>query len=158
VNEITSPIVTPLRDRYLGDLKTVGGVVLGAVAVVLLIACVNIAALTMVRGAVRAREIAIRTAIGASQARVIAQLLIETLVLAGSGGRHGLVSIGAAAGLTGALLVARLLRTLLFGVSAYDPIVYAAMVAGALGVGLIATLAPARGAARIAPARALHLE
>jgi hypothetical protein len=62
VNEITSPILTPLRDRYLGDFKTVSRVLLGAVAVVLLIACVNIAALMLVRAASRSREMAIRAA------------------------------------------------------------------------------------------------
>jgi hypothetical protein len=64
-NEITSPILTPLRDRYLGDFRIVSRILLGAVALVLLIACVNIAALMLVRGGARAREIAIRTAIGA---------------------------------------------------------------------------------------------
>jgi len=65
VNEITSPILTPLGDCYLGDFKTVSRVLLGAVAVVPLIACVNIAALMLVRGSSRSREIAIRTAMGA---------------------------------------------------------------------------------------------
>src|SRR5262249_249567 len=70
VNEITSPVLAPLRDRYLGDFKTGSRVLLAAVGVVLLIACVNIAALMLVRGASRAREIAIRTAIGASNIRI----------------------------------------------------------------------------------------
>ncbi len=76
-------------------MKTAGGVLLGAVGGVLLIACVNVAALIMVRGAVRAREIAIRTAIGASRMRLIAQLLIETLVLAACGSVLGIL-LGAA--------------------------------------------------------------
>jgi predicted permease len=95
VNEITAPILTPLRDRYLGDFKTVSRVLLGAVAVVLLIACVNIAALLMVRGSFRSREIAIRTAIGASRGRIVAQLLTESTVLAAAGGVFG-VLLGAA--------------------------------------------------------------
>ena len=66
VNETTSPMLMPLRDRYLGDLRTVSYVLLGAVGIVLLIACVDIAGLMMVRAAGRAREIAIRTAMGAS--------------------------------------------------------------------------------------------
>jgi predicted permease len=90
-NEITSPILTPLRDRYLGDFKTVSRVLLGAVALVLLIACVNIAALMMVRGASRAREIAIRTAMGAAHGRIVAQLLTENLVLAAAGGAFGVL-------------------------------------------------------------------
>ncbi|MGD0297005.1 MAG: ABC transporter permease [Bryobacteraceae bacterium] len=90
-NEITSPILTPLRDRYLGDFRIVSRILLGAVALVLLIACVNIAALMLVRGGARAREIAIRTAIGASRGRVVRQLLTENLVLAIAGGVLGVL-------------------------------------------------------------------
>ena len=95
VNEITSPVLTPLRDRYLGDFKTVSHVLLGAVGVVLLIVCVNIAALMMVRGAFRSREMAIRTALGASRGRIVAQLFTENMVLATVGGVFGIV-LGAA--------------------------------------------------------------
>jgi len=91
VNEITSPILTPLRDRYLGNYRTVSHILLGGVAVVLLIACVNIAALMMVRGSSRAREIAIRTAMGASRGRIVRQLLTENLVLAAAGGILGVL-------------------------------------------------------------------
>jgi putative ABC transport system permease protein len=95
VNEITSPILTPLRDRYLGDFKTVSHVLLGAVGMVLLIVCVNIAALMMVRGSFRSREMAIRMAIGASRGRIVAQLLTENMVFAAAGGVIG-VLLGAA--------------------------------------------------------------
>jgi predicted permease len=90
-NEITSPILTPLRVRYLGDYRTTSQVLLIAVAVVLLIACVNIAALMFVRASTRSREIAIRTAIGASRARIIRQLLTENAVLAAAGGIAGVL-------------------------------------------------------------------
>lgn len=89
VNEITSPTLMPLRDRYLGDYRQVTHILLGGVAVVLLIACVNIAGLMLVRGAARTREIAIRTAIGASRGAIIRQLLTESLVLAAAGGTAG---------------------------------------------------------------------
>jgi predicted permease len=92
-NLITSPIVGPLRDRYLGDYKVVTKILLGAVGLVLLIACVNIAGLMLVRGEARSREIAIRTAVGASRGRVIRQLLTESLVLAAAGGAMG-VALG----------------------------------------------------------------
>ncbi|MBO0720422.1 MAG: ABC transporter permease, partial [Blastocatellia bacterium] len=95
VNEVTSPTVTPLPDRYLGDFKVVSRVLLGAVGIVLLIACVNIAALMMVRGSSRTREIAIRNAMGASSGRITAQLLTENVVLAAGGAMAG-VSLGAA--------------------------------------------------------------
>jgi putative ABC transport system permease protein len=90
-NEVTSPILTPLRDRYLGDFRNISHILLGGVAVVLMIACVNIAALMLVRGGARAREIAIRTAMGASRDRVIRQLLTENLVLAAAGGIVGVL-------------------------------------------------------------------
>ena len=90
-NETTSPILTPLRDRYLGDFKTVSRVLLAAVGLVLLIACVNIAALTMVRGSFRSREIAIRAAVGASRGRIVAQLFTENLALAAAGGLLGML-------------------------------------------------------------------
>ncbi len=91
VNEITSPILTPLRDRYLGDFRTVSHILLGGVAVVLLIACVNIAALMMVRGSSRTREMAIRMAVGASRGRIVRQLLTENLLLAAAGGVLGVL-------------------------------------------------------------------
>src|SRR5215472_3859354 len=58
-NQITSPIVTPLRQRYLGGLTTVGRALLAGVAIVLLIACGNIAALMLVHSSARSRELAI---------------------------------------------------------------------------------------------------
>jgi putative ABC transport system permease protein len=91
VNEITSPILTPIRERYLGDFRTTSQVLLVAVAVVLLIACVNIAALMLVRSSSRAHEVAVRAAIGASRGRIIRQLLTETGLLALVGGIAGVL-------------------------------------------------------------------
>jgi putative ABC transport system permease protein len=90
------PVLAAVRDRYLGDFKVVTRILLGAVAVVLLIACVNVAGLMLVRGESRSREIAIRTAIGASRGRVIRQLLTESLLLAAIGAVLG-VALGKAA-------------------------------------------------------------
>src|SRR5579862_1333534 len=80
INEITSPVIAPIRDRYLGSLKNASRLLLGGVALVLLIACVDISALLLVRGASRSHEIAIRMAIGASRGRITVQLLTENLV------------------------------------------------------------------------------
>jgi predicted permease len=90
-NTITSPTVAALCDRYLGDFKTVSKVLWAGVTVVLVIACVNIAALMMVRASSRAHEIAVRFAIGAVRARIIRQLLTENLVLATIGGIAGVL-------------------------------------------------------------------
>lgn len=91
VNEITSPVVTPLRDRYLGDFKTMSGALLGAVGLVMLIVCVNIAALMLVRSSFRSREMGIRVAMGASRWRIISQLMTESALLAGAGGVCGVL-------------------------------------------------------------------
>jgi putative ABC transport system permease protein len=85
----TSPTVGPLRDRFLGNFKIVTRILLGAVGVVLLIACVNIAGLMLVKGEARSREIAIRMAVGAGRGRVFRQLVTEGLALALAGGLIG---------------------------------------------------------------------
>jgi putative ABC transport system permease protein len=85
----TSPTVGPLRDRFLGNFRVVTRILLGAVGVVLLIACVNIAGLMLVRGEARSREIAIRMAVGAGRGRVFRQLVTEGLALALAGGLIG---------------------------------------------------------------------
>jgi ABC-type antimicrobial peptide transport system permease subunit len=72
--------------------------------------------------------------------------------------RHDARTIVAALGLAGALLTARFLRTLLFGVSGKDPLIYAVVILGVACVGLAANFIPARRAASVDPMRALRSE
>ena len=97
----------------------------------------------------RTREIGVRMALGA-QTRDVARLVL------GHGAR--LIAVGVAVGLAGAYLATRLLESLLFGVSAHDPLTYAVFAALLAGVALVATWVPARRATRVDPLLAIRGE
>ena len=96
VNTGWNPSIYLLQDELTFDVKRPLWVLLGACALLLGMACVNVANLLLVRGSRRNKEIALRAALGASRGRIVAQLLSESLLLAVGGGIVGLVLAAAA--------------------------------------------------------------
>jgi putative ABC transport system permease protein len=150
-NTGTGVIVEPLRAGIVGsDLAKTTMFLLGVVGFVLLLCCANVANLLLARAAARAREIAVRSALGAARGRIMRQLVTESLVLAVLGGTLG-IGVGAAilraapALIPPGLLPAAVtpmfdVRVVLFGLAA------------ALAVGVVFGVIPARQATGASPA------
>jgi putative ABC transport system permease protein len=152
---IVPAMVTPLRDRDALDVPGLARLSehlwprLFVAVVALLLAAAGIYGVVSYAVSQRTHEIGIRMALGARPEQVLRQVLAGGMMLLG---------IGAAVGLAGALLTARFLQTLLFGVSGRDPLIYGAVILGVACVGLVANFVPARRAAAVDPMRALRSE
>ena len=145
--------VVPLKEDVVGQAAKALGLMLGAVGLVLLLVCVNVANLQLVRASERARELAVRAALGAGRARLIRQLLAESLILAGGGAVLGLAVARAGMGTLKALGSASIPR--LAGM-ALDWRVLAFVIAVSGLATILFGLAPAWRASRTDPGDALR--
>lgn len=89
-NKSVAAQVLPLRTHLVGSFRSVLPLLLGAAAILLIVACANVANLLLARGVGRGREFAVRQALGASRGRLVRQMLAESLLLATIGGAAGL--------------------------------------------------------------------
>ena len=145
--------VIPLQEQIVGDTRPMLLLLLGAVGLVLLVGCVNIANLLVARGATRRKELAVRTALGAGRTRLIRQLLTESTLLALLGGALGLLLAWGGVAALRATLPADTPRLDEIGIDGW---VLAFGFALALGTGVLFGVLPALRASRTDPQRALR--
>lgn len=136
----SSMAVVPMHEDLVGDYRPALLVLLGAVGLVLLIACVNVANLFLVRALDRRRELAVRTAIGAGRAQLAGEVLVESLIVAAVGGAVGLLFASVATDAIVALQADDVPRLAGVGING-SVLLFAAAVS--IGVGLAFGLAPA---------------
>jgi predicted permease len=153
VDSTISAGVRPLRDRYVGAARPAFGAIAAAAALLLVIACANVASLQLARGSARAREISVRTALGAARSRVLRLLLTESVLLAVLGGAAG---IGVAVLATKVVAFSIPTRFAAWMTPQLDVRVLVATFVISTLTGIVFGLAPALRLSRIAPARMLH--
>ena len=146
-------LIIPLYREVVGSSQRMLLVLLGAVGMVLLIACANAANLLLARAASRQREIAVRLALGASRRRLIRQLLTESILIAFVGGAVGLILAAAGVKALIALLPSDFPRVHEIHVSA--PVFAFTLIVSA-ATGILFGLIPAIQASRTDPRRGLH--
>jgi predicted permease len=144
--------VVPLINQVVGDVRLALYVLLGAVGFVLLISCANVAGLLLSRAAVREKEMAIRTAVGADRSRIFGQLLTESVLLSLLGGLAGLLLAFGGIAMIRRFGPANVPRLNDIGI---DGLVLAFTFVTSLVTGLVFGLAPAARASRVDPNAAL---
>jgi predicted permease len=152
-NHGVRPMIVPLREKLTGGAKTQLYLLLGAVGLLLLVTVVNVANMLLARSTSRDREMAVRTALGASGWQIVRQLLTESLLLAVCGG-----ALGCLLSLWGYGFVQRLVPWEMQAIASADGIdgrVFAFVMAVTMGAGIAFGLAPAWRLSRTRPNDAL---
>jgi predicted permease len=149
----TSALIEPELDHITGNTKPALRVLFGAVALVLLIACANVAGLLLARGSQRSAEFAVRAAIGASRNEILQQLLSESVVLSLCGGIAGIALAGVLLKATVTLLPMEIPR---IGEVTVNGAVLAFAVIVAVLTGILFGLLPAWRMSQVEPSSALR--
>ncbi len=143
--------LVPLADDIVGEsLRRTLVVLLGAVGLLLLVACANLSNLLLVRATARGFDLAVRRALGESRGRAIGQLLVESLVVTAIGGAFGILLASWSVDALRTLPIPRMAEI------AVDPRVLAVAVAATLMCGILAGVGPAIRASQVAPQEALQ--